>query len=335
MEIKNPQKTQKTQKTYDCDVCEYTTTNRTDYMRHLDTKKHIARIKLENKNDEKICNKCGKIFNSYSGWWKHTNKNTCQQILNLTDLELIASVGTATENIQNGDEAASAADGALIRELIKQNMLLITQHQEFKDLIKEQTQHILDLSKTGKSVNNGTINNMNANTNNSHNKFNLNVFLNETCKDAMNMSDFIDSLQITVKDLEETGRLGYASGISRIFINGLKKLGEKFRPIHCSDLKRETLYIKNNNEWFKDTDDNEYITLAIKEITKKNIQQIFEWQKMHPEYNDPDSKVNDRYQHMLLNTMSGSSKEETNNNYSKIIRNLAKEVTISKQNKLN
>jgi hypothetical protein len=195
---------------------------------------------------------------------------------------------------------------------------------------KELTNQIIELSKSSSSsnsINNGTINS----TNNSHNRFNLNVFLNETCKDALNMSEFIDSLQITVNDLEETGRLGYASGISRIFINGLKNLEENFRPIHCSDLKREILYIKNNNEWVKDTEDNKYITLAIKEITSKNIKQIFEWQKLHPEFNNPESKQNDKYQHILMNAMSGSSKEEANNNYNKIIKSLAKEVVISKQ----
>lgn len=323
------EKLQKSCTDFECNICAYYTSRKSSYNKHILTAKHINATKSI-KSCKKLqqvysCNKCGNQYKDSSGLWRHKQKASCEAetILDPTEEPFDYGEEFSDENIK-----AIVCKKDNTQELTGLIMTLIQQN-------KELTSQLIDIASSGKSVNNGTINNMNANTNNSHNKFNLNVFLNETCKDAMNMSDFIDSLQITVKDLEETGRLGYASGISRIFINGLKKLGEKFRPIHCSDLKRETLYIKNNNEWFKDTDDNEYITLAIKEITKKNIQQIFEWQKMHPEYNDPDSKVNDRYQHMLLNTMSGSSKEETNNNYSKIIRNLAKEVTISKQNKLN
>jgi hypothetical protein len=165
---------------------------------------------------------------------------------------------------------------------------------------------------------------------NSNNKFNLNVFLNETCKDAINISDFVSSLVVSINDLEETARLGYADGISKIFLNGLTQLDVHNRPVHCSDYKREVLYIKDNNEWTKDTGDKNVLTNAIKCIAHKNIKQISEWQKQNPLYNDPDSKQNDKYQKILFNCMSGSTKEEANNNYEKIIKNVAKQTVITK-----
>jgi hypothetical protein len=142
--------------------------------------------------------------------------------------------------------------------------------------------------------------------------------------------DFVNSLQVQLKDLEETARLGYSEGVSNIFINGLNKLDVTMRPIHCSDAKRETLYIKDQDEWKKEDSSKTHITSAIKTVGKKNIQQIFEWQKKYPDYNDPDSKNNDKYLKMLCNAMCGSSDEEQSKNMDKIVKNIAKEVIIDK-----
>ena len=175
-------------------------------------------------------------------------------------------------------------------------------------------------------VKNGT-----HNTINSHNKtFNLQVFLNETCKDAINLTDFVNQIQVSVNDLEETGKLGYAEGISKVFIKNLNDIDINLRPIHCSDSKRETLYIKDDNQWLKDDEQKSNLTKAIKQVANKNIKQINEWQKLHPEYNDPDSKQNDKYMKIVLNSMSGSTKEEADKNYEKIAKNICKEVIIEK-----
>jgi hypothetical protein len=146
----------------------------------------------------------------------------------------------------------------------------------------------------------------------------------------MNILDFVNQLQVGIKDLEETGRLGFAEGISKIFINGLKQININDRPIHCSDTKRETLYIKNNNEWNKETDDKFILTNALKHVAYKNMKQISEWTKEHPDYNNPDSKENDRYLQIVSESMAGSTKEETNKNYNKIIKNIARETVIEK-----
>ena len=126
--------------------------------------------------------------------------------------------------------------------------------------------------------------------------------------------------------------MGYAEGVSQIFIKALSGLNVHTRPIHCSDSKRDVLYIKDGGFWYKDDEDNSKLTKAIKIVGNKNIQQISEWQKVYPEYNDPESKQNDNYMKMICNAMSGSTKEESNKNYERIVKNIAKGVVIDKTN---
>jgi hypothetical protein len=188
----------------------------------------------------------------------------------------------------------------------------------------EQNKHMLEMAN--KVGNNN--NNINNTTNN--NNFNLNFFLNETCKNAMNIMDFVSQLQVGVKELEETGRLGFAEGISKIFINGLKQIDISDRPVHCSDFKRETLYIKDNNQWNKEDTDKKTLTNAIKHVAHKNMKQISEWTKTHSDFNDSSSKENDKYLKIVSESMCGSSQEETDKNYNKIIKNIVKETIIDK-----
>jgi hypothetical protein len=209
----------------------------------------------------------------------------------------------------------------LDKDIIK---LLIKDNSELKSMMLEVVKSI---QPNTTNINNNTTNNNTTNNNNNH--FNLQIYLNETCKDAINLSDFVNSLQVKLKDLEDTARLGYSEGVSKIFINGLNELEVNKRPIHCSDAKRETLYIKNQNEWTKDAD-KVLLTNAIKTVGKKNIQQIFEWQKKYPDYNDPASRQNDKYLKMLCNAMNGSTDDEQEKNMEKIIRNITKEVIIDK-----
>ena len=197
----------------------------------------------------------------------------------------------------------------------------VKENTEFKQLMAEQNKQMLELAKTsGHIITNNTTNN----------SFNLNLFLNETCKHALNIMDFVNQLQIEVSDLEETGRLGFAEGISKIFINGLKQIDITYRPVHCSDPKRETLYIKNNNEWNKEDEHNRTLLTAIKQVAHKNMKQIYEWTKLHPGCNSSDSKDNDRYLKIVSEAMSGATQEETNKNYNRIIRNIVKETIITK-----
>ena len=154
--------------------------------------------------------------------------------------------------------------------------------------------------------------------------------MNEECKDALNITDFVSSIKLNLSDLEATGRLGYAEGISKIIMNNLKSLETCKRPIHCSDLKRETIYIKDNNIWEKDNDTDKKLECAIKDIAHENIKQISVWSKENPEHKDSSSKKSDQYLKIVTNAMSGSSHEETYKNMDKIVSNVARGVTIDK-----
>ena len=286
---------QKLSKKYCCENCDYYTDRKSNLVNHLGSAKHLN-IAIGNNFKQKlskktyICDNCNNEYKTSSGLWKH--KNNCYKTNESTELKIKTD---------------------LVIKLIEQN-------QELQQTLIEQNKTMMGLAeKAG--------NNINFNNNKT---FNLNVFLNETCKDAINLTDFVNQIQVSIKDLEETGTIGYAEGISKVFIKNLNDIDYNMRPIHCSDSKRETLYIKENNEWNKDTDDKVNLTKAIKQVANKNIKQISEWQKLNPEYNNPDSKQNDKYMKIILNSMSGSTKEESDKNYEKIAKNIARNTIIDK-----
>ena len=193
--------------------------------------------------------------------------------------------------------------------------MLIEQSKQNMELNKQ----VIELAKDTKTM---TIHNT---TNN--NKFNMNIFLNETCKDALNIMDFVTSLPLNLIDLEETGKQGYVKGLSRILINGLKEVDVSKRPIHCSDLKRETIYIKDNNVWEKDDNDKNKIKNAIKYISLKNAKQITQWTKVKENegYRDSYNKKSDQYLKLVYEA-NGGDEDELN----KIIKNISANVVIDK-----
>jgi len=280
---------------YYCEKCDYGTSKKSNINNHYLTAKHqSAMISNQKKaiiSQTFVCQLCNKNYKDNSGLWRH--KKTCKP---------------------KNDDYLDVSDKEIIKMLIKEN-------SDFKNMI-------LDVVKTIQP--NNTNNNNTINNNTTNNNFNLQFFLNDTCKDAINLVDFVSSLQVKLKDLEETAKLGYSEGVSNIFINGLNELEVNKRPIHCSDAKRETLYIKNNDEWTKEDPSKTHLTKAIKIVSKKNIQQIFEWQKKYPDYNDPESRQNDKYLKMLCSAMNGSTDEEQEKNMEKIIKNITKEVVINK-----
>jgi hypothetical protein len=197
-------------------------------------------------------------------------------------------------------------------------LILLKENHEFKQMLLEQNKQLIELSnKTNTTINNNCTNN---------NNFNLNLFLNEKCKDAMNIMDFVDSLKLTLQDLEKTAELGYVKGITNIIVNGLNQLDICKRPIHCSDAKRETLYVKDNNAWEKENDEKKKITRAIRHISIKNAKQVGEWTRENKGYNDSSNKKNDKYL-KIVSEANGGEQEEIN----KIISNVSSKVTIDKQ----
>jgi hypothetical protein len=298
---------QKISNQYHCDVCDYTTSRKSNYNDHLLSRKHQKSIfvnKIQQKSATPFCCMlCGNKYKDNSGLWRHTKKHHATN--NISDID----------KFDNDNET----DNATIKESVISDKELITM------LVKQNSQ-LMDVIKNGTNNTNHSHNNTH-----SHNKtFNLQFFLNETCKDAMNINEFVSSIKPQLADLEATGRLGYVEGVSNIIINNLKSLNIHNRPIHCSDQKREVIYIKNNNEWTKEEDDKPILTRAIKVIANENIKNISEWRNEHPDCTNADSKKNNLYLKIVSNAMSGSSAEESNKNISKIISNVAKRVSIDK-----
>jgi hypothetical protein len=312
--LENPKNT-KNPKNYLCETCDFLSCNKKDYSKHLLTLKHIKKTapiimnNLEYPNKQYIC-ECGREYKYNQGLWKH--KQTCCTLLSKCNNEIPPIVATIVEN--NKDDVI---------------MLLLNQN---KELIKEQSdikQIILEIVKNG--TNNGFNNNtlLNSNVNSLNKTFNLQFFLNETCKDAMNMTDFVDSIKFQLNDLEKMGDIGYVQGISNIITKNLQTLEVNQRPVHCTDQKRETIYIKDENKWEKEDDNKSKLRKIIQRITNKNMKILPQFREKHPDYDNPALKISDTYDKLVLEVMGGAGNNDTEKE-NKIIRNIAKAITITK-----
>jgi hypothetical protein len=320
-----------------CVKCDYVSYRKKDFNKHLLTVKHIINVQQsddapnnqintnESENLQSIPQVksytcvCGKNYKDNSGLWRH--KKICEQKSTHDNDTNISK--PFVENVFD-EKPLDFSD----KEIIK---LLIHECTEFKNLILDQNKTIMELSKNNMNISNNNNNTNNTNTNNSHNKtFNLQFFLNEECKDALNISEFVSSIKVELEDLEATGRLGYVEGVSRIMNKNLKVLDINKRPIHCSDLKREVLYIKNDDQWTKEEDTKPILKKAIKDVAFENIKLIGEWRKKYPGCMASDSRKNDLYLKIVGNAMSGLTTEEQLSNIDKIVSKVAKEAVINK-----
>ena len=299
---------------YHCLFCNYKCSVKFSYDRHLLTSKHknkenetnetkneTKKEKKEKKEKSMVCD-CGLVCYSRSTLWRH--KKTCNKIT-ITD-----------SNVESMDK------DQIIIMLIKQNSELIKETSDFKNIVIEHQNTMMKVIENG-SHNQNTINN----TINSHNKtFNLQFFLNETCKNAMNITDFVESIKLQLSDLENVGKIGYVEGLSKIIIKNLKALDVTERPVHCSDSKRDTMYVKDEDKWEKENENNEKILKAIENIANKNSKLVKEWKTKNPECASSKSHKADVYSHIMIEAVC--SNNDTNN--SKILKKIAKEVTIDK-----
>ena len=284
---------------FSCDICDYLTSSKKDYEKHLTTSKHKnnvnGSIQEEKKSQIYECI-CGKICKTHGGIWKHKKK--CNINLNCDDEKSVESV--------DKDQ--------LILMLIKQNSELIKETSEFKNMMME-------------VIKNGTHNITNTNSNNK--TFNLQFFLNETCKDAMNIMDFVDSIKLQLPDLEKFGKLGFVEGISNIIVKNLNSLDETKRPVHCTDTKREVMYIKDENKWEKENENKQKLRKAIKCVVRKNSKLLNDFREKHPDCIKSDSKYSDQYNKLVVEAFGGKGDNDLEKE-DKIIRNIAKHVTIDK-----
>lgn len=305
-----------------CKKCDYVTSRKSSYDNHLLTAKH-QRMTLDDAGGQKLANflqktcnndfvcTCGKVYKYRQGLWKHKK---CCDLASFSD----ESVDT------NRSNSNSVSDKELIMMLIKDNNDLRKMMMEQQSLFIENSNKVLDICK------NGTHNTTNTHTN-SHNKaFNLNFFLNETCKNAMNIMDFAESIQLQLSDLEAVGEVGYVEGISNIIVKNLKALDVTERPIHCADKKREVIYIRDENKWEKEDVDKKKMRKVINKIACKNQRLLPKFKEAHPGCNMAESQYSDQYSKIVIEAMGGLGNNDDEKT-EKIIKNIAKEVTIDKQ----
>jgi hypothetical protein len=271
----------------------------------------VAGNKLENAeikiNAEHSC-ECGKNYATLSGLWKHKAKGC-----SINNTNLVIETNDEPEVKNNNNNATDKDD--LINYLIKEN-------QEFKNLI-------LEIVKKD-TYNQSTTNITNTNTNtNSHNKaFNLNFFLNETCKDAMNITEFVESIKLQLSDLEKVGELGYVEGISNIIVKNLKDLDVTQRPVHCTDKKRETMYIKDEDKWEKD-DEQKKMHKMVRKVADKNARMLPKFKEAHPDCTKSASRFSDQYNKIIMEAMGGRGDNDFEKE-EKIIKRVSKEVIVDK-----
>ena len=308
---------QKCSNKFYCELCDYKCSKQSVFNKHLTTRKHINNNDNNAKMSQKCptlyeCEFCPKIFKDRAGLWRHNKK--------------------CNEDTQKQLEPPERnTDSAMILELLKQN-------QEFKQLMIDQSKQIQEQQAENQELQKQLIDAVkvsgshieNQTTINNNQKFNLNFFLNEQCKDAINMSDFIENMELDIEDLTETGRLGYVGGISRILINKLQELDIYKRPLHCTDMKRETLYIKDNDEWEKQTNSKEKMSKIINTVANKNCRNIPKWTEEHPGYEVFDSPENMEYMNMTQAVLGGFGEQENKQFKDKIIKGVIKEVMVNR-----
>ena len=295
-----------------CDNCDFATANKKDFNRHIQTNKHKINVNqcfsMGNTQKTQYECSCGKRYKDNSGLWRHKKK--CK--VNIQAVETIDG-----DEYDIDDDDLTAGTDALVKYLMKEN-------SEFKQMLMEQNKQMIELAKTAGH---------NTNTNNSHNKsFNLQFFLNETCKDAMNITDFVDSIKLQLSDLISMGDLGYVEGISNIITTKLKALDVTQRPVHCADKKREVIYVKDQDKWEKEDDEKKKIRRAITKIANKNYVLIPQFREKYPDYIKSSSPVSDQYNKIVIEAMGGTGDNDLEKQ-NKIIRNIAKVITIDKDEK--
>ena len=291
--------------TYICKNCNFKCSKQSDYNRHILTTKHINRTN-RTPNTRKLATNyvcdCGKVYTARNSLWYHKKRCNTIQTQPVTEVSM---------------PVPPQIDASLIIELLKEN-------KELREMMIEQNKQVIDLAKNTGNTTNNTINNT------TNNKFNLNVYLNETCKDAINLNDFIQSIKLTVNDFIKTGEVGYVRGISDIMLERMRDMEPHVRPIHCTDLKREIVYVKDSNIWAKEDENKTHLRKAVRIVANKNKAQVHPWIAENPKYDILDTPECDKFFEYSKASLGGYGKEEDEKFDKKIINNILKETVIDK-----
>ena len=303
---------QKAPKQYVCKKCDYIAVKKSDFIRHESTQKHRLLALSANSEIDRItksvCNYCQRNFSKAGNLSRH--KKVCKLL---------------PKNKDNEEEEHGSS-----KNIMEVFMEFMKQNKELQNtLIEQNREHNKQLMEISKNQSIQTINSNNTSTTNQ--QFNIQFFLNETCKDAMTLTDFVNSLQLQIEDFEETGKLGYVEGISRIIINGLKRVDTTKRPIHCTDMKRETLYIKQDNSWEKEDQNKGNLRKAVNQVARMNLSQLPKWQKENPASEVLDTKENNEYIKYSMAALGGKGAEEEERFIDKIVKNVIREVVVSRK----
>ena len=307
-------------KSFSCINCDYSCSKKSDLDKHFLSQKH-HRNSLCNKSNKEFaaektheysCDICSKKYKSRVGIWRH--KKTCIEGPSSLEEE------TITQHMLDSSSSEIKALTNLVLEMVKSNTELQKQQNELQKQNTELQKQVLEVCK---NTSNTTINSHNNNK-----TFNLQFFLNEQCKDAMNISDFADSFDLQLSDLESIGELGYVEGITKLFVDKLNSMDIYKRPIHCSDAKREILYVKDDNKWEREERNNPKLRYAIKTVSFRNMKLALLWSDTYPESKDGESHLNDTYMKLIKESTGGNG--EISISEDKIIRRIAKNILIEK-----
>jgi len=321
----------KKQNTFCCNLCSLNFDKKSAYNKHISSKSHLVKYNEHSeKNNTYECSHCFEQFTEYPIYSTHTEKcytlhcDTCSSQKNE---QTTLTIKNNENNEIHKDSTTGATD---YMEIINK---LLTENQDLRNFLIDQSkeQHeimnkLVEITKTTSITNATMTNNINGNLINNNQKFNINVFLNEQCKDAINLPEFIENIEVSHEDLENNAQLGFVNGISKIILDNLKQLSIYERPIHCTDLKRETVYVRCDDKWSKENSADKLST-AIRDISYKSITVLNEWKQSNPDYQDINSEFSDKCIVMSKNTLAGYDRDTY---YPKVIRIISKETVIDR-----
>ena len=300
---------------FECKKCNYKCSKLSEWNRHILTNKHkiVTNSDIKNAKPLYICD-CGSTYKHRQGLSYH--RKTCTKLL------------SSSHTIQS-----DACDSSVIIQLLKQNdefkNLMLDQYTQLQEVSKqniELQQQLVNVVKNTQST--VTTNNI---TNNNHTqKFNLNFFLNDTCKDAMSITDFLRNMNVQIDELEYIGNHGYVNGMTKMIMDRLKDMDITKRPIHCTDIKRETMYIKEDAGWSKDTDELTKLRKILSRISMNNYRSVPDWRTAHPDCEVMESRTYD-FCYKMMRAILGDVEEEQIRLDNKIIKTMAKELCVHKQ----